>query len=647
MLAARSTHAAAISWTHSAGRGHCGETDVADNVQIEAARCCTAKGGSFKWPNHTLSTWAKATEWCLSRAADCPNAKHLSISFKYKDCSWYRRCPQLFAGPDGTKASFASAAFNASSTATCDHRPAPPATGMPSALDLPTLNRSLLAVGQPQAWMPLFARLASRAPITLAVLGSSVAQNAGCSAELQPYARCARYASGAARGFAVRLLERINVSWPHARHSVFSGGRDAMPMGPHCLWSSIPARTDLVVIEFGSMARAVPLRRVEQVVRMLLAKERPPFVVLLSVHQWCAKPSKPLEPQLKLPEEPTPWSALEAETLRVCGRYGLACVSVYRGLYPAVAAGRLPLERLTSDCLHFATSRPHGSGPQMVSEMLGHWFEQAQALWLQLYDRQNIQRPSGVGLPAAALPAALHAANEAVEPPTRCYAFTRDEGQKSSDGSLSIQVKRPIRWTTRAACGRKRECDPFSDAAAGCPAEATSRDAYDQFIADPPVVFFFCSLSLPTTNAIRRLRPSATPPRKISPGVLALVPGATLRAEVDPDVGQPHAHSGRGVVTLDVSYLTSHEGMGRAAFSCGAACSCEPRIIDAHHNTTVGVRKESVYETASLRVAYRARGACHLVIEVLAATSSGQHKFKLRDLVVRLPEIEGARAHDW
>ena len=80
---------------------------------------------------------------------------------------------------------------------------------------------------------------------------------------------------------------------------------------------------------------------------------------------------------------------------------------------------------------------------------------------------------------------------------------------------------------------------------------------------------------------------------------------------------------------------------------CGAACSCEPRIIDAHDNTTVGVRKESVYETASLRVAYRARGACHLVIEVLAATSSGQHKFKLRDLVVRLPEIEGARAHDW
>ena len=632
-----------------ADQGHCGQTDVASSVQAEEAHCCSAGRGSFKWPAAgKLRTLEGATKWCLDRASKCPEARYISVSLKYRDCSWYSRCPQLFAGPDGSKASFVSAAFNTTS-AKC---PTPSATNQSSPagsedvgrpLDLPTLNRSLLELGRSQAWIPLFSRLASRAPITLAILGSSVAQNAGCLA--QPYARCAKYASGAARGFAVRFLERINISWPHAQHTIFSGGRDAMPLSPSCLFAHMPAHADLVVIEFGSMAKFVPLANVEKVVRMLLAQDPPPFVILLSVHQWCSRPGGARRELLSHATTGcessagrgcTPWSALEAETRRVCNRYGVACVSVYQGLFPRVVTGEMPLERLTTDCLHFSTSRPRGSGPQMVSDMLSHWFEQAQALWLQLHNRVSVSAhaPWEAIRPLGLLPPPLHAENAAAQSPTRCYAFTRDEGQAAADGTLSIQLKRPIRWATRAVCRGKQECDHlYSDAAASCPVEGSSRGAFDEFLRDPPAGWFFCGLSLPTGTRLEGLDASAVLRRKISPGVLALVPGATLRAEVDPDVGQPKGRAG-GLVRMAISYLTSYEGMGKAAVSCRAACSCDQTVIDAHRDTKAGARKESVFETASLEVASHAHGACHLVIELLTSTSSGQHKFKVRDLVV-------------
>ena len=103
-------------------------------------------------------------------------------------------------------------------------------------LDAAALQRSLESapagfelLGSAASFVPLFGRLDSGAPITLGVFGASVAQNGGCLD--QPYKRCNRYDGvhsalirwGAPRmrpfkGFAVRLLDAINASWPHGGH---------------------------------------------------------------------------------------------------------------------------------------------------------------------------------------------------------------------------------------------------------------------------------------------------------------------------------------------------------------------------------------------------------------------------------------------
>ena len=79
------------------------------------------------------------------------------------------------------------------------------------------LRRSLAAPGADARWRATFAKLDAGRPLTLAVFGASVAQNAGCTA--QPDKRCFKYGPHAnVHGFAVQLLEHLNRSWPHESH---------------------------------------------------------------------------------------------------------------------------------------------------------------------------------------------------------------------------------------------------------------------------------------------------------------------------------------------------------------------------------------------------------------------------------------------
>ena len=92
-----------------------------------------------------------------------------------------------------------------------DARPALPS------LDPIALRRSLAAPGADARWRATFAKLDAGRPLTLAVFGASVAQNAGCTA--QPDKRCFKYGPHAnVHGFAVQLLEHLNRSWPHEGH---------------------------------------------------------------------------------------------------------------------------------------------------------------------------------------------------------------------------------------------------------------------------------------------------------------------------------------------------------------------------------------------------------------------------------------------
>jgi hypothetical protein len=93
------------------------------------------------------------------------------------------------------------------------------------------------------------------------------------------------------------------------------------------------------------------------------------------------------------------------------------------------------------------------------------------------------------------------------------------------------------------------------------------------------------------------------------------------------------------VVEVVVAYLTSYEHMGRARLSCASGCACEAREVEAHRSKRV-----SVSETAVLRVRPAAGGRgggaaalarCVVRAEVLPGTSSGEHKFKVIQVVTR------------
>ena len=71
-------------WLASAGRGHCGET----NGQTD---CASANFGSFGWRS-TLVGWHDAVLWCSHLCHSCSRCQFISVSLRYRDCSWYREC---------------------------------------------------------------------------------------------------------------------------------------------------------------------------------------------------------------------------------------------------------------------------------------------------------------------------------------------------------------------------------------------------------------------------------------------------------------------------------------------------------------------------------------------------------------------------
>jgi hypothetical protein len=171
---------------------------------------------------------------------------------------------------------------------------------MEVSLDHASLDRSVVVAGDVSTWAPLFERLEAKLPIVLGVFGASVAQNGGCLD--QPHKRCIRY-DGVHRtfmrwgephirpfkGFAVRLLEHLNSSWPHPAHQINNSALDATPAqnALPCLFSHLPTTLHVVILEFGSMAFHLKLAAVEGAARMLLSLRPRPVLIFLSMHEWC------------------------------------------------------------------------------------------------------------------------------------------------------------------------------------------------------------------------------------------------------------------------------------------------------------------------------------------------------------------------
>ena len=217
-----------------------------------------------------------------------------------------------------------------------------------------TLDRSVRALGAPSSLDPLFTRLVLGLPILMGVVGASVAQNAGCLE--QPGKRCQFYngkPGKGPKGWAIRLFEHINATFPHAGHRLYNAALDATPVSlfSDCLFSHLPSEVHLVVAEWGSMGlhNYKHLPSIERVVRILLRLPSQPMIVHLSSPEWCTQRRTPRAfystgdrlmghvSNFIYPD--TPWARVELETTRVCHHYEQACVSMKEALEPHVLNG--------------------------------------------------------------------------------------------------------------------------------------------------------------------------------------------------------------------------------------------------------------------------------------------------------------------
>lgn len=168
---------------------------------------------------------------------------------------------------------------------------------------------------------------------------------------------------------------------------------------------------------------------------------------------------------------------------------------------------------------------------------------------------------------------------------------------------------------------------------------------------------------------------------KTSPAVSANSPGALLVMEL-PTEWLPASPASDGTnldgsnldggfdFNVTLQYLTSWQGMGKARLACTGACACAATIIDAHvvaaassnqRNVTIfaehqfvarfsppsrdGLSSVAGAETAirTARNAVRHIGVnaataptdrCGVTLELLSATSSGGHLFRVRDVIL-------------
>ena len=91
------------------------------------------------------------------------------------------------------------------------------------------------------------------------------------------------------KGFLVRWFEWLNATWPHPEHTLINSARDANGLSPivPCLFSHLPARADLVIVEAGSIVPGNQPPVAELLARQLLGMRSKPAILFVTVRTWC------------------------------------------------------------------------------------------------------------------------------------------------------------------------------------------------------------------------------------------------------------------------------------------------------------------------------------------------------------------------
>jgi hypothetical protein len=171
--------------------------------------------------------------------------------------------------------------------------------------------------------------------------------------------------------------------------------------------------------------------------------------------------------------------------------------------------------------------------------------------------------------------------------------------------------------------------------------------------ADAAGAWMYCYNALPLDEHGRlRTKGGESVRRKVSPGLVALAPGALLDVPLDTRLSA-EASNASAAVRVAVEYLTSYEGHGVVRARCARGCRCDEATVDAHvpraepadgsaaaASNASGAPNASTFLSFELAVT-GASADCALQLLVLKETSSGRHKFKVRYVNVWSSEEAG------
>lgn len=532
-------------------------------------------------------------------------------------------------------------------------------------------------------------------PVTVVILGSSVAENGGCVD--QPGKRCMAYRGidptkmvwGEPRvrpfaGFMVRWFAWLNATWPHPQHRLYNAGRDASSLASivPCLFSHLPARFDLLLVEAGSMFMNNAAGTVEVLARQIRSMRSPPPLVFLNVHLWCTfggsvnkkvwsygitqLPSRVyrfwqqlnasaagftvgLHGQARASRSAftvdprgrhvgvNPSDTLEDAINALCKHYdGLSCISQRDALMSAFVTARpgFGVHDIAGDCLHPI----HGSrGTEYLTDLLVHWTMRAAAA-----HRDSLAN-ARVAEDHQPLPPPVNT-NEDGRTDEKAACFQMLEGVGRSQKSSALPWRTAACPTGGGAFGASAPAASLQ--AAGCrevDAEWQCPRVYRRpSIAQLPPVWAFCPLSTVF---------SEEDASKQSPGVVAFDPGATLLLPLPTDWAMrsdrpaPSDAVAQGF-NVSLHYVVSWRAMGVVRIGCTGGCACDEHELDAH--TTFATRNVTIFTEhrfpVSLRVA-PGEARCGVQLTVLDRTSSGGHLFKLRDVLLFTPGANPCERH--
>ena len=424
-------------------------------------------------------------------------------------------------------------------------------------------------------------------------------------------------------GWARIALDWLNHTWPSSEHRLLNAARAGGGASKFatCLSKNTPMllEADLVLLEFGVTAAQyhspTSLMEVESIIRQLMALKRRPALMMVQFVEWCrGRGTMELCAKGNVESPPVSIASLlehtvpsDTEFMKLAQHYDIPLVSTVDFLWPEIfpnvslAYARTgtspPEERMARPPLQLRRCFTDGTHPSIEGT-----------------------RTFGA-LVSYGLHLALHESLHHYKGPHRPGNITT---------TRSSPVPAPL-LTKQTRLGGS-ECWRFVQSLGRSNFSAIPDHELPQILAQwPPVV---SSEGFDYVDVITNL--DGKPRWK--PGVVATMPGSYVELELDlfgawAD-SKEHQQSGehKTAFELELAYLQSYTHMGQAAVTCSGGCSCGHEVIDAHTTTTgssvtAGTTLELFTTTGAVDAAQGVM--CTVRIEVLTATSSGEHNFKL------------------